>query len=124
MVKNVEVYERRALDLIKRSSGILQSELWKRLGLDSREGSRIVLRLARKGIIRREQVVINGRKTYKLYPAEPSDRKEIRLIVNISSILDIPCTICPYIDECGKGGFYSPETCKLIDEWMYSFREE
>ncbi|GBF09274.1 conserved hypothetical protein [Aeropyrum pernix] len=119
MVRNVEVYEKRALELIKQTEGILQSELWKLLGLDSREGSRIVLRLARKGIIRREQVVINGRKTYRLYPAEPTDRKKLNIIVDIGSILDIPCVVCPYIDECGEGGFYSPESCRLIDEWVH-----
>lgn len=34
--------------------GILQSELWKKLTADSREGSRAILRLEKKGLIAEE----------------------------------------------------------------------
>ncbi len=117
MSKSIEVYEKEAIELIKANNGILQSELWKQLGLDSREGSRIVLRLAKKGLIKRKQVIINGRRTYRLYLAE-NEASEATILVNLASILDIPCTVCPYLSQCQVGGFYSPTTCPLIDEWV------
>jgi len=115
--KSIEVYEKEAIELIKANNGILQSDLWKQLGLDSREGSRIVLRLAKKGLIRRKQVIINGRRTYRLYLAE-TETVETTIVVDLSSILDVPCTVCPYLSQCQVGGFYSPTTCPLIDEWV------
>ena len=118
MVKNIEAYEKQALELIKSNRGILQSELWKRLGLDSREGSRVVLRLARKGVIRREEVIVNGRRTYKLYPVNPYEGRRVSIVIDVSSILDLPCSVCPYIDQCGPHGSYKPFTCKLMDIWV------
>ena len=119
MVRNVEVYERQALELIKTNRGILQSDLWKRLGLDSREGSRIVLRLAKKGVIRREEVIVNGRRTYKLFPVNPYEGRKARILVDISSILDLPCTLCPYLDQCGLNHFYNPPSCSMMDSWVF-----
>lgn len=48
--------------------GILQSQLWKELNLTSRDGSRLAIRLEKRGMIRREKVLENGRWTYRLYP--------------------------------------------------------
>ena len=109
--------EKKALDLIRSEPGILQSTLWRRLNLDSREGSRLVLRLVRKGLVRREQVSINGRRTYKLYPIEgrPSGQ---RLLVDIGIALGVPCTTCPHFKECGSHEFYDPTTCPILDEWL------
>jgi len=117
MARNIEIYEKEAIELIKSNNGILQSDLWKMLGLDSREGSRIVLRLAKKGLIRRKEVIVNGRRTYKLYLAN-NESRGAHIVVNLSSILDIPCTVCPYINQCGPENFYSPAKCQLIDEWV------
>ncbi|MCE4610920.1 MAG: Lrp/AsnC family transcriptional regulator [Desulfurococcales archaeon] len=118
MVRNIEVYERKALELIKSNRGILQSELWKRLGLDSREGSRIVLRLERKGMIKREGVIVNGRRTYKLYYVGSVEAKRVRVMIDLASILDLPCATCRFLPECGPEGVYSPYKCKLIEDWV------
>ncbi|MEB3779934.1 MAG: MarR family transcriptional regulator [Desulfurococcales archaeon] len=117
MSKQMSNLEKEALNLIKNSNGILQSELVKELGLDSREGSRLVLRLTKKGLIRREQVSVNGRRTYRLLPVESKPQKA-SIKINITTILDIPCTTCPYIDQCGPGNFYDPATCPLMDRWL------
>jgi len=109
--------ERKALELIesKGNEGLFQSELWKILGIDSREGSRIALQLLKKGLIKREPVVNNGRRTYKLYAIR---RTTINLRVNIASVIDIPCFTCMNIDKCSNGGFYDPRTCRLLTEWL------
>jgi predicted DNA-binding transcriptional regulator len=116
---SAEELEKTALELIKNSgdAGILQSDLWRRLGLDSREGSRLVLRLAKKGLIKREQVVVNGRRTYKIrYTTPPS--LELRLLVNIEDVMDIPCFTCPYLSQCAPGNFNDPRTCPILQRWL------
>jgi len=119
LVKQIGDLEKAALALIKERNGsILQSDLWKELGLDSREGSRLVIRLVKKGLVKRETVSINGRKTYRLFVVDQTKTAQPRLIVGIKSILDIPCTTCPYIDQCGPGNFYDPATCAWLDTWL------
>ncbi len=109
--------ETRALELIKKSEGILQSDLWKMLGLDSREGSRLVLRLVKKGLVRREQVTVKGRRTYKLYAIEARQRK-VSLVVDLSTALEVPCLTCPWFHECGPSNFRDPRTCPILDIWL------
>src|SRR5271157_878658 len=55
-----------ALILLKGSQGILQSDLWKTLGLTSRDASRIARRLERKKKIRRTRLLSAGKWTYRL----------------------------------------------------------
>lgn len=60
--------EQRGLELIQESGGIYQSEFWKSLDLNSRKGSRIVESLLEKDLIRREEAVYEGHRTYHLTP--------------------------------------------------------
>ncbi|MFP3265026.1 MAG: Lrp/AsnC family transcriptional regulator [Acidilobus sp.] len=118
MSENSNDIDERALSVLRQyKDGMLQSELWKTLGISSREGSRLVLRLMRRGMIKREEVTVNGRRTYKLYAVEVGTPK-FSISVDVSSILDIPCAACPRINECGAGGFYDPSTCPLLEAWL------
>jgi hypothetical protein len=90
--------------------GILQSELWRKLGGSSREGSRIAIKLAGKGLIRRERELSNGRWTYRLYPK--------RLPASIDSIADCPCLMCPDNPRCGSSSTISPQNCEKLTEWL------
>ena len=118
MPRQMGELEKRALEIIKNSrDGVLQSDLWKMLGLDSREGSRLVLRLAKKGLIKREQVSIKGRRTYKLTAVEIVEEK-FTIKIDVSSIVDIPCSVCPYINECSPRNFRDPASCPLLDAWI------
>src|SRR3990172_368787 len=65
------------------TDGMLQSELWKKLKLTSRDGSRLALKLERLGIISREKILEKGRWTYKLIIK--------RTPVSTESIEDAPC---------------------------------
>lgn len=60
--------EKRAFDLVTDRDGILQSELWKALDVDSRKGSRIARSLEEKGLVEREQTTNDGQRTYLLTP--------------------------------------------------------
>jgi DNA-binding Lrp family transcriptional regulator len=104
--------EHRALQIIIASGkqGILQCDLWRALGASSREGSRIALKLERKGLIRRDQELYDGRWTYRLYAK--------RQPASIDSILDVPCVACPDLNKCGVGGVPTPATCELINNWI------
>jgi predicted DNA-binding transcriptional regulator len=89
--------------------GVLQSELWKTLSLTSRDGSRLAIRLEKRGMIKREKVLEGGRWTYKLSP--------LRLPAKIKSIEESPCITCPEELKCSVDSVISPHICFYIAEW-------
>ena len=92
------------------TDGMLQSELWKKLKLTSRDGSRLALKLERRGIISREKILENGRWTYKLIIKKTP--------VSTESIEGAPCLTCPVEQKCSLEGEISPRTCQLIEDWV------
>jgi predicted DNA-binding transcriptional regulator len=90
--------------------GVLQSELWKKLNLTSRDGSRLAIRLEKRGMIKREKVLDGGRWTYKLSP--------LRLPARIRSIEQAPCVTCPNEIKCAPNGVITPFSCLYIAEWV------
>ena len=115
--------EQRALELIKSrgEEGIYQHELWKLLGIDSREGSRLALRLYKKGLIVREPAVHKGHRTYKLYLAKPAATtapQAVKLDISLDLVMSVPCFTCPYLEECYVGGFHDPHKCPRLAAWL------
>ena len=92
------------------TEGMFQSELWKKLKLSSRDGSRLALKLERMGMISREKILENGRWTYKLIIK--------RTPVSTSSLEGAPCLICPVEAQCSIDGEISPKTCQYIEDWV------
>jgi predicted DNA-binding transcriptional regulator len=90
--------------------GVLQSEIWKELGLTSRDGSRLAIRLERRGLIGRVKVLEEGRWTYKLTP--------LRFPTDMASIEKAPCVICQYESKCSIDGEISPYICPWIGPWV------
>jgi predicted DNA-binding transcriptional regulator len=90
--------------------GVLQSEIWKELGLTSRDGSRLAIRLERRGLIGRVKVLEEGRWTYKLTP--------LRFPTDMASIEKAPCIICQYESKCSVDGEVSPYVCPWIGPWV------
>lgn len=110
--------EHRALQVVlsKGHEGILQSELWRELGANSRDGSRISLRLEDKNLIRREKEMSGGRWTYRiLIKRQP---------LEIDSVLDIPCIACEEISKCESGGEVSPIVCTNLTHWLLNLTEK
>jgi len=89
--------------------GVLQSELWKKLSLTSRDGSRLAIRLEKRGMIKREKVLDGGRWTYRLSP--------LRLPAQIKSIEQAPCITCPDESKCASNGVVTPFACHSLAEW-------
>ncbi len=119
-----EIIERKIIDLVRKAGekGVIQRELWKELGIDSRRGIRIIRRLEQQGIIKREELYYRGRKTYILKPAIMMKAKVV-----LKPILDeIPCFYCPFLLKCGSGEI-NPIQCEKLNEWlryMANHREE
>jgi predicted DNA-binding transcriptional regulator len=90
--------------------GVLQSEIWKELGLTSRDGSRLAIRLERRGLIGRVKVLEEGRWTYKLTP--------LRFPTDMTSIEKAPCIVCQYESKCSIEGEISPYVCPWIGPWV------
>ncbi len=104
--------EQKALQIVASMGdlGLLQSELWRKMGASSREGSRISIKLERKGLIYRDRELSNGRWTYRLFST--------RQPVSIDSILACPCLTCQESVRCGAGGRISPNECDLLTQWI------
>jgi len=105
--------EDQALKLIVDSpEGVLQSELWKLLKIDSRKCSRIVKKLLDSEKIERLEHKSNGIKTYRL-----RQKKKILdpdLLMAGGELL--PCIGCE--EEC------SYEECPYLMDWMYQLAIE
>ncbi len=89
--------------------GVLQSEIWKAWGLPSRDGSRLAIRLERRGLIGRVKVLEEGRWTYKLTP--------LRFPTDMASIEKAPCIVCQFEPKCSVDGEISPYVCPWIGPW-------
>ena len=92
------------------NEGTLQSELWKKLKLSSRDGSRLALKLERMGMITREKILEKERWTYKLIIK--------KIPVSTKSIEGAPCLTCPVQSKCSIDGEISPKTCQWIEDWV------
>ena len=106
------ITEQEILEIIRnnRDDGLLQSELWKMLEVDSREGSRAILRLEKKGLIIRKKELYQGRWTYRV----TSKLK----FSSANSIIDVPCTFCDLESKCGQSAILSPMKCEKLSAWL------
>lgn len=104
--------EQKALKLVYDAGdkGILQSELWKELGVSSREGSRMAKKFEERDKVVREKVLNEGRWTYKLF-----SKKEP---VTLDSVKGCPCLICDEVDKCFRGGTRDPVYCMALTAWV------
>lgn len=110
-----ELLKRKVIEAIRNAGegGIPQKDLWKKLGLDSRRGLKIIKKLEEQGLIEREQIVQRGRKTYILRPSQKLKRR-----IELPDFLDdIPCFYCPNLHKCASGevDFMS---CPELRRWL------
>jgi len=92
------------------NEGILQSELWKKMKADSREGSRTIIRLEKRGFIERKKELHEGRWTYRVFAKHK--------LSTIDSILNIPCAACDFESRCSEASSISPARCLMLTEWL------
>lgn len=94
--------------------GILQSDLWRCLNTNSREGSRIATKLEKKGLVRRARELCEGRWTYRLYVDEPHQASDVIW----RTLNNCPCFTCEQLPRCGPGQNISPNSCVILDKWL------
>lgn len=106
--------EEKALALIKsRPNGVLQSDLWKDLDIDSRKCSRIIAKLEEDGKIKRTWETVKGTRTYRisyLPQKKEAPRKEVDFSLIIVDGGIAPCIGCTY--EC------EPDYCPDLGNWI------
>ena len=103
----------KALRIIQSSpEGVLQSELWKLLGVDSRKCSRIVKKLLDSGLVERIEFKGDGIKTFTLRAV----KKSVRPSLILAGGELVPCICCDR--ECVIN------SCNLLLDWMYQLAIE
>lgn len=106
--------EDKALEIIKSNEkGVLQSDLWKDLKIDSRKCSRIVSKLEAEGKIKRTWETVSGTRTYRLtyLPQKKEEpKKEYRFDLIMADEIVAPCVGCTY--EC------EPDYCPDLGNWI------
>ncbi|RLG78030.1 MAG: hypothetical protein DRO12_00510 [Thermoprotei archaeon] len=111
-------------EVIKRETikngGVLQSRLREFTELqnyDSRQIARLVLRLVKKGLVRRQPVRQDGRSTY-LLEAILSPLHTIRMPIKIENVIAIPCFTCKELERCNEGNYHSPTRCPYLTRFI------
>ncbi|MHA1651996.1 MAG: MarR family transcriptional regulator [Candidatus Helarchaeota archaeon] len=110
------VTEKDAYEVIRSagSKGLLQSDLWRSLNTNSREGSRIATKLEKKGLVRRTKELCDGRWTYRLYVDERTQVSDVLWC----TLNHCPCFTCKNLSQCGVGHSVSPNNCIELDKWL------
>jgi hypothetical protein len=106
--------EEKALALIKsRPNGVLQSDLWKDLDIDSRKCSRVIAKLEEDGKIKRTRETVKGTRTYRisyLPQKKEAPKKEVDFSLIMVNGNIAPCIGCTY--EC------EPDYCPDLGNWI------
>lgn len=119
-------YDYRLLEYMvtNKEGELIQSEIPKHTGLDSRVVSKHLMKLERMGLIKREELTYKGRRTFRIIP---NIEKISEIIKNrtpssprglYEEVKDLPCITCPNINRCFVGGFYNPEFCLSLTEYL------
>ncbi len=109
-----DIIEDKALEQIKsHANGVLQSDLWKELGIDSRKCSRIISKLEADNKIKRTWETVKGTRTYRIsYLAQKKEapKKAYSFDMIIAEGNVAPCVGCTY--EC------EPDYCPDLGNWI------
>jgi DNA-binding MarR family transcriptional regulator len=106
--------EQEILKVLKNSQekGILQADLWKEANINSKDGSRAILKLEKKGLIERKKELYEGKWTYRIIVKHK--------LAKVNSIADVPCAFCDFEDKCElePEAENSPIKCIKLTQWL------
>jgi len=124
-VEQLKELEKAALKMVLESNitGVLQSDLWKRLGTSSREASRIVTRLEGLNIISKKKELYKGRWTYRLFYQNVFEKiseknPEEKSSIEILEKQVVTCFRCDDLELCGVGHEISPVYCRKLTDYL------
>jgi len=105
-----ESLEDRILSILQSSENLTttQSGLAKTLQMTSRDISRIVIKLERRGVVKRLRVKDGGRSSYKVKLLKRTPK------IDLNDVAWCACFTCPDLEKCGRGQPISPETCNKL----------
>lgn len=125
IVEQLKELEKAALKMVLESNikGVLQSDLWKRLGTSSREASRIVTRLEGLNIISKKKELYKGRWTYRLFYQNVFEKiseknPEEKPSIEILEKQVVTCFRCDDLELCGVGHEISPVYCRKLTDYL------
>lgn len=87
---------------------MLQSALSRALDLGSKELTRSLAKLEKRGIVKRKPFKDGGRRGYQIILLRKRPKVDLKDVVWTS------CLTCPDIERCGKGQPVSPEMCSKL----------
>lgn len=90
------------LAFIREKGEILQKDLWKEMGIDSRKCSKILKRLEEKGVVEREKTVVDGVVTFRITAIQKPSLNHLP-----------PCFGC--IES-----YCEPSECEKLDVWVWT----
>ncbi|MEM1537259.1 MAG: hypothetical protein QXK12_05745 [Candidatus Nezhaarchaeales archaeon] len=109
---SISELEEKALQIIREKGEVLQCDLWKTLNVNSREGSRLALRLEKKGYVKRSLTTYNNRKTYSLSIMVK------QFNVHLDEVKGCPCLSCQHVNGCGINQPMDPRKCVFLTNWL------
>jgi outer membrane biosynthesis protein TonB len=112
--------DEKAIELIKsHPNGVLQSDLWKDLGIDSRKCSRVIAKLEAEGKVKRTWETVKGTRTYRisyLPQKKEAPKKSYSFDMIMAEGNVAPCIGCTY--EC------EPDYCPDLGNWIELLAKE
>lgn len=110
---------------------IYQSDIPKLTGMDLKIVTKSLYKLEKMGLVYREPVIHNKRRTYvvkidndKVLKALEEHGESLFSIQDLFMELnDIPCVACPYLFKCYEGGFYDPIYCQYLTNYLSQFKK-
>ena len=102
-----KIYE----EVVSSESSVYQSQLWKKLGIASKRGAKLVDELVKRGLISKRQAVYSGRRTYLLIAKDKGEE-------GLGMVKSIFCPKCPYDQVCNKDDPRYLISCKHLEEWV------
>ena len=105
-----------ALEVLKKygDEGVTQDKFIEELGIDSKEAIKLLSKLTKKGILKKETRKIDSKKVTYLRLFESN----LKIPVSLEFLSQIPCFKCKYLLVCKPGSNPNPADCTILDEWL------
>lgn len=105
-----ESLEDKILSILQNSEDLTmaQSGLAKVLEMTSRDVSRVIVKLEKRGVVKRLQVKEGGRSSYKVKLLKKTPK------IDLNDVVWCACFTCADLERCGRGQPVSPETCNKL----------
>ncbi len=113
-IKDENIIREKILQAIEKSNnGINQKYLWKVLKIDSKIGTRVLVKLINEGKVSKSVSYVNGKKVYII-----SQPKHKLVILPIEQLEGLVCFPCSDIYKCSDEGELTPVNCPMLNSWL------